>query len=137
MSKGKIIYLEGTSSSGKTTLAKTIQERSSQPFIRLAGDTFWEVAPSNYANDGNVIEAATAKTILLFSNLGVNVIVDIVPMNLCGSMDLFLSALHECSVLYVCVTCPLDELRRREKERGDRSIGTAENQIKWIAPQAA
>lgn len=141
MLKGKIIYLEGTSSSGKTTLAKTLQARLSEPFFWLAGDTFWEIAPRNFANEMNMlfpkIEAATINTIKLFSDLGINVIVDIVPVSISNSMDLYVNALHECPVLYVCVNCPLDELRRREKERGDREIGTGERQLTFMSPQDA
>ena len=41
MKKGKIIILNGVSSSGKTTLAKTIQGRSPIPLYRLDIDDFY------------------------------------------------------------------------------------------------
>ena len=141
MLRGKIIYLEGTSSAGKTTLAKTLQTRLSEPFFWLSGDLFWEIAPRKFAERSNQlfpkVEAATINTIKLFSDLGIDVIVDIVPVSLSNSMNLFLDALHEYPVIYICVTCPLEELRRREKERGDRRLGTGESRISWIAPQYA
>jgi len=37
--------------------------------------------------------------------------------------------------LYVGVFCPLEELRRREKERGNREIGLAESQLDDMFPQ--
>jgi chloramphenicol 3-O phosphotransferase len=55
----------------------------------------------------------------------------------------FSKVLHECPVLYVGVTCPLEELRRREKERGERQyefqkgfgIGLSESQLPSMASQ--
>ena len=141
MPKGKIIYLEGVSSAGKTSLAKALQARLAEPFFWLAGDMFWDMAPKKFVNDMDAIfpkiDAATVNTIRLFSDLGIDVIVDIVPVNISGSMGKFVRALHDCPVLYVHVTCPLEELRRREKERGDRQVGQGESQLAWISPQGA
>ena len=48
MSKGKIIFLNGVSSSGKSTLAKTLQARLSEPFYLLANDTFCNMSPEKF-----------------------------------------------------------------------------------------
>ena len=40
MEKGKIIFLKGVSSSGKTTLAKSLQEQLNEPFYWPAADSF-------------------------------------------------------------------------------------------------
>ena len=40
----------------------------------------------------------------------------------------FVSALDGLRVVFVGVCCPLDVLESREKERGDRQIGTARYQ---------
>ena len=61
-------------------------------------------------------------------------IVDIAPVRMSNSMEKFVEALNEYPILYVNVTCPLEELRRREKER-DRQIGSSESDLKWIASQ--
>jgi chloramphenicol 3-O phosphotransferase len=37
--------------------------------------------------------------------------------------------------MMVHVTCPLDELRRREKARGDRKIGHGESQLAVLMPR--
>jgi chloramphenicol 3-O phosphotransferase len=47
----------------------------------------------------------------------------------------WLEVLRDNPVLFVLVTCPLEELRRREKERGDREIGQGEGQIATLYPQ--
>ena len=48
MEKGKIIFLNGVSCSGKTTLAKKLQERLSTPFYSLNLDTFLNMTPNKY-----------------------------------------------------------------------------------------
>jgi len=137
MKKGRIIFLEGVSSAGKTTLAKTLQARLPEPFFWLAGDTIWTMAPEKFKSDMEVIfpkiDAATIHTIKLFSKLGIDVIVDMVPV--IKSNKKFARMLRSCPVLYVNVTCPLEELRRREQERGDRQIGLGESQLAGISPQ--
>ena len=138
MEKGKIIYLEGVSSSGKTTLARTLQTRLPKPFFLLSGDMFWEMGPNNGIDpivyENNVIfpkiDLLTRNTIKLFSDLGVDFIIDFVPVR--GD---FIELLSESPVLYVNVFCPIEELRRREKERGNRQNGLAESQLDDMFPQ--
>jgi len=48
----------------------------------------------------------------------------------------YVELFHDHPVLFVLVTCPLEELRRREKERGDRIIGQAEEQLLELMPQS-
>lgn len=38
-------------------------------------------------------------------------------------------------MLYVHVTCPVEVIRKREAERGNREIGNAEGQIPYLEPQ--
>ena len=45
MNKGKIIVLNGVSSSGKTTLAKALQEALDEPYTRLSIDDFINMMP--------------------------------------------------------------------------------------------
>lgn len=139
MKKGRIIYLEGVSSSGKTTLARTLQARLPEPFFWLSGDMFWEMAPPPKTFENKVIfpkvESATINTIKLFPDLGINVIIDFVPVGISYLVNNFIKNPYEFPVLYVNVTCPIEELRRRENERGDRQIGLAESQLAQLNPQ--
>ena len=76
-------------------------------------------------------------TIKMFSDMGKNTIVDHVLLNT-QKGDLLkesVGLLHEYPVLFVHVVCPVDELRRREKERGDRDIGQSEGQLTILNPQ--
>ena len=142
MDKGKIIFLNGVSSSGKTTLAKILQERLSEPFFWLSIDRFTEISPFRRHWESNVawetynkMFTAFHHTIKAFSDVGVNVIVDHVQVKEPNTMEECLKVLHEYPVLFVHVICPLEELRRREKERGDRGIGQAEGQLPNLCPQ--
>ena len=136
MEKGKIIFLNGVSSSGKTSLAKSLQEKLTEPFFLLAADAFIDMLPEKYNNPNKsgampvILKAITMThhTIKLFSDMGINVVVEHI-FHYKDWLDECVELLHECPVLLVHVTCPLDEFRRREKERGDRDIGRAEIQL--------
>ena len=73
MPQGKIIFLNGTSSAGKTTLAYALQETLIEPFIHVALDQFRDGLPARYrglnASEGttgalglNVIPVSEAET---------------------------------------------------------------------------
>ena len=140
MDKGKIIFLNGVSCSGKTTLAKTLQERLTEPFYSLSLDTFINSAPEKYfsAPDGRkIVNRAVSvlpHTIKIFSDMGLNVVADHVFLNMDGLMEECVEALHEYPVLFVHVTCPPEELRRREGQRGV-AVGTAERQLTMLVPR--
>ena len=135
MEKGMVIYLEGVSSSGKTTLAKALQEQLEEPYFLLSGDMFWDMAPEKFRENMQVIfpkiDAITPNTMKLFSDLGVNILIDMVPVR--GS---FKNALINSTVLYVKVYCPLEELDRREINRSDRNNGLAQSQIESLYPDS-
>ena len=48
MPKGNIIFLNGTSSSGKTTLALALQEVLPEPYLHIALDQFRDGMPAKY-----------------------------------------------------------------------------------------
>lgn len=136
MKKGIIIFLTGVSSSGKTTLAKTLKGKLPVPFFHISKDMFMDdMAPEHLSKEiwPTKYETCTTlmiETVKLFSNLGNNVIVDSVRLE-----KEYADALNGYPVLYISVTCKsLDELRRREKQRGDRDIGQAEEQLRTVTP---
>jgi len=45
---GTIIYLNGTSSAGKTTLAQALQERLPAPYVHVSLDSFTQMFPGQY-----------------------------------------------------------------------------------------
>ena len=136
MEKGKVIWLNGVSSSGKTTLAKALQERLNEPFFWLASDGFIDMLPIKYNNpDKPGALPACLKAISLFhhavkffSDSGADVVVEHI-FHYKDWADECAELLHEYPVMLVHVACPVEELRRREKERGDRDVGRAEIQL--------
>jgi chloramphenicol 3-O phosphotransferase len=140
MPKGTIILLNGASSSGKSTLSLALQAKLERPAYHLAQDAFHQMASKTHRQaDFWAVTASTIlamhHTIALFSNLGLDVIVDHVILDR-PPEHLWLREcvrlLHAHPVLFVRVECPLAELERREQQRGDRRAGQARAQIDRI-----
>jgi len=137
MEKGKIIWLNGVSSSGKSTLAKTLQERLSESPYYISNDLFAGMIPGKYFSDGQKVDETFTmmyNIIKTFSDAEAAIIVDSLFLSI-RRMNQCVKALHEYPVLFVHVTCPADELRRREEKRGDREIGQGESQLAELTPQ--
>lgn len=131
---GKIIVLNGTSSSGKTTIARALQKQCSDVYLLCSLDAFWDMTPYGIpAGSKNFpdMKLALAKSVKALAETGHNVIVDIV---FCGRKTyLELSkVLESFTVKIVKVECPLDELEKREINRGDRAIGLAKLQYEPV-----
>jgi len=135
MEKGKIIILNGASSSGKTTLAKALQDRmddltyilSLDDFLTMIGLKKYEESIQNRIN----LYETMQYTIQLLSDRGRNVIVDTVYLD--GEYDTavlkgFACLLISNPVLFLRIECEVQELERRERQRGDRPIGQAKYQ---------
>jgi chloramphenicol 3-O phosphotransferase len=71
----------------------------------------------------------------LFSDLGFDLVVPFIFINGANMLEECVTLLHMYPVLFVHVTCPVEELRRREKERRDRKVGEAETQLPLLVPQ--
>lgn len=135
MNKGHIIFLNGTSSSGKTSLTKKLQALSEELFFHLSLDVYENMASekhldNNYWNTLRGCASAMHNSIKTFSDIGLNVIVDHVILDIPeeeGWLEECVDLLSEYPVVFVRVNCPVHELERRERNRGDRDIG----QAKW------
>ena len=128
------IILNGTSSSGKTSIAQEIQRQWKGPILHVAVDDFLAMLgdryPDNQANRNNAIMFCIANHYAFlrrFRNSEFPAIVDTVLWQ-----DEFrtetLAALEGIPLFLVGVKCSLGELERREKERGDRNLGIARKQ---------
>lgn len=127
---GKVILLNGTSSAGKSSIAKVIQEVSDIPYLHLSLDMFWDMTPAKIsANSKNFpqMRKALAKSVYALAITGHNVVVDIVVAG-ASSFESISHELRDLKLLTVKVYCPLPVLAEREKARGNRRIGLAESQ---------
>lgn len=143
MKNGTILILNGVSSAGKTTLAHEIQAQMLQPWYLMGNDLFFEMLPEKFCeNDWPEAECQAlemlANTARLFSQTGRCVILDTVYLSVM-KRDCFAilnDALKDCPRFLVHVVCPVEELERRERERGDRNIGQAAWQLSRLIPEA-
>ncbi|MDH6135434.1 chloramphenicol 3-O phosphotransferase [Kitasatospora sp. MAA4] len=125
-----IIFLNGTSSSGKSTLAAELLQTLDGPFFHLAVDAFGamrakvEIAPEDLDDVLRRTRMGFHRAIAGMAAGGNDIVVDHIlsePWRLSDLLDVL--ADHE--VVLVGVRCPLEELERRELARGDRPSGLA------------
>lgn len=138
MEKGTIILLNGVSSSGKSTLAKRLTE-ALPDFFHLSLDDFDQLIERMEDREkGRLIPVPTElffhETIVMFSDKGINVVADTVLHDR-ETLEHFQHTLADYPLFFVGVHCPAEELKRRERERGDRRIGLAMEQLKFVHRQ--
>jgi chloramphenicol 3-O phosphotransferase len=131
---GRVIVLNGTSSAGKTSLARELQKQMSEPYLFCSSDMFWNMTPPHIkSNSVNFprMKLALAKSVRALADTGHNVLVDIVFAGR-HSYDELAGELTGIELTMVKVYCPLHELQKRERERGDRQLGLAESQFATV-----
>jgi chloramphenicol 3-O phosphotransferase len=131
---GKIIILNGPSSSGKTTLARVLQKQIDIPFIRFSFDLFLDhkAFPSEQIKNGtfswDLMRPSVFKGIHqclpALATAGNNIIFDHIIETKAWLQHL-ISLISELDVFFVGLHCSLPELERREIRRGDRRQGEA------------
>lgn len=153
----QIIYLNGPSSSGKTTLAKILQQELEQPFLHIGIDRIigmmpakinnWEggLAPDGFSWKESVDEAGhliheiqmgpfarkisdTLKEIVLtMAKMGHYIIIDDVAFGK-EDVDKWRAILSGHKVLWTGIHASLSILEERERQRGNRIVGSARAQ---------
>lgn len=162
----QIIYLNGPSSSGKTTLAKALQHAFEDPFLHVGIDKIIEWMPEKI-NDwtggeasfgyswkksedasGHPIQELQAGTyakkigktfqevVLALAKMGHRIVIDDVSFGK-NQLDVWRKALEGFQVLWVGVNAPLAILGQREKERGNRILGSARGQFHKVHVDAS
>jgi chloramphenicol 3-O phosphotransferase len=133
----QVIFLNGASSSGKSSLAHALQERLEKPYLFVAEDMFFAALPARefsqetYLRYGWRLYNGFTQCVRTLVECGNRVIVDTVAWNE-GSLDGFINALWDMRVFAVGVHCPLDILEAREQQRGNRSVGLARKQFDLV-----
>ena len=147
--RSKVIILNGTSSAGKSSLARALQAVAAQPFLHVQMDTFLEMMPPRCADNPEGLQILPLEgvdppevmirtgpyaarvlrgmrhAIAAMANEGINLIVDDVMLDKEQGEYQALLAGHD--VAYVKVHATLEASERREVARGDREIG----QVRW------
>jgi chloramphenicol 3-O phosphotransferase len=138
MHKGKIIFLNGVSSSGKSTLSKELVRKLPDYFHFSVDDFDCIIEKMEDREREHLIPVPTEyfyhRTITMFSDKGVNLILDHILHDEFTTKDC-LEVLRDYPVLFVGVHCPLEEIERREEARGDRHLGQARSQLKFVHQQ--
>ena len=132
MNSGKIIFLNGVSSSGKSSLAIELQKRLTEDFLHLQLDAFIDMLPRT--DDLELFMRMVGgmnRSIAAMAEEQNNLIVDHVVIEKIW-MDQCLELLGGRYVLFAGLHCPLEELERRERKRDSRRQGFARAQIKNI-----
>lgn len=141
---GQVIFLNGTSSSGKTTLAKELQAVLDPLYFHLQLDHLNQQNLSDLGRahrTNNEWRIAHQRMVLgfylsvaAFASAGNHVIVD----QLFGERWRLLACLDAFAgydVVLVAIHCPVEELDRRERARGNRGRGRAAAQIDLVHAQ--
>jgi len=151
-----IIFLNGCSSAGKSTIAKAIQHLSAKPWLLIGVDTFFQMMPSDYVGFGDkadqgfqfiperdelgplmriqngplgeAIVKTMPKVIRGLAEDKFDLIVDEVVFGDEG-MKRYAQTLSGEKVYFVGVICDLPTLQEREILRGDRAIGLGRDQV--------
>ena len=142
-----IIFINGTSSSGKTSLVKLLQKELPEPHLDMGVDKFIWMLPSRYL-DRPLWDEVLGKAVhsgpvgwSLFSGMhhaiaaaasrGNNILADHVLVEKAW--------VDECAELFagtnaylIGLTCPLEVLEQREQDRKDRTLGQAKIQYEVI-----
>lgn len=129
-----IVWLNGTSSSGKTALAKELQNLLDDQFMHVCFDTFYQMLPARFKPttpaDSKYVERVHLGfeySIPALAKGGNHLLVDY-PFHYADSLPRCLDLVSGYTVLYVGVFCPIEVLEQREAARGDRKIGLASYQ---------
>ncbi|MEO3977555.1 AAA family ATPase [Streptomyces sp. CAU 1734] len=131
---GLIIFLNGTSSSGKSSIARELLGLLDRPFFHLPVDAFHamrsdrEIAPEELPSVLRRTWAGFHRAVAGMAAAGNDVVVDY-PLSEPWRLEDCLALFPPRDVVLVKVHCPLPELERRERERGDRQAGLAAYQF--------
>jgi chloramphenicol 3-O phosphotransferase len=140
MRYGTVVLLNGTSSSGKTSIIKALQTRLDEPYLHAGIDTFFRMLPPRYlwgpqwqevlgdpAQPGPVGQSLISgmhHAIAALSCAGNPVLADHVLIERAW--------VEECAALFaplpaylIGVSCPLSVAEWREQQRNDRAPGQA------------
>ena len=134
MNCGHIVCLNGVTSSGKTSIAKEIQNISDQNYYYISLDMFEQMANLKYRIKAYYMEMNDCVSVMYenvssFAKLGKNVILDTVLLDIPEQPQVYERLIKACEgiqIFNIHVVCPIDECEKRTIARGDRRLGLSE-----------
>ena len=129
MGNGRIILLNGTSSSGKSTLARALRLRLEPQFCYYASDQLADTgfrpgdAEVRWAGRGMFFDGFH-RSVAAFASAGLDLLVGHIVEHQSWADELQ-RLLASFDVFWVGVHASAEELARRERLRGDRRVGEA------------
>ncbi len=141
MEFGKIILVNGASSSGKSTLCSALQAKLELPFwhysidhilaAKMLPDARIKSTEFLWANIRSQFFAGFHQTLPALAGAGNNLMIEHI-VETQEWMQLLLELLNPFDVFFVGVHCPVLELERRELARGDRPVGDARKDFEIV-----
>lgn len=145
----EVIVLNGGSSSGKTSIARSLQAVLPEPWLAISIDMFVDALPPDlqlggsgigFGADGEVsvgstfraLESAWMQGVAAMARAGAHVIVDDVFLGGGASQQRWRDALDGSGVLWVGVRCDAGVAAGREAGRSDRVVGMAALQAEVV-----
>jgi chloramphenicol 3-O phosphotransferase len=138
---GRIILLNGATSSGKSSIARVLQATIEAPFMHWSIDHLREAGalPLERIRSGEFAWPSHReaffegfhRSLSAFAGAGNDLIVEHI-VETPAWMARLVELLDGFDVFFVGVRCPLDELERREAARGDRPQGGARRDFETI-----
>jgi chloramphenicol 3-O phosphotransferase len=134
---GRVILLNGASSSGKSSLARALQAAMPEPFLHVSSDQLVGMLPQR-TGDGGPFDwwhqvrprffAGFHRCLPALAAAGNDLIVEHIIEFRSWRVELA-ALLAGLDVFLVGVHCDLEEIDRRERERGDRRIGKGRTHV--------
>lgn len=141
MQKGRMIFLNGVTSSGKTSIVEALQEQEDIFFYVVANDLFEQMVGEKYLQQnywkylGDVI-IMMYHTAKLYSDMGKNVLIDGILVEreeIKPHYMRLLEILKDNPLDIVEVYCPIDVCKKRNCMRDDRYETQSEEQLERMA----
>jgi chloramphenicol 3-O phosphotransferase len=149
---GRVVLLHGATSSGKTTVARAVQQLSHDPWIRLGIDAFWNAIDERWMEHGSHaaegfawmedativagpvglrLAAGMRAAVAACARAGNDLLVDDVFID-SDWLDAWRHELAGLEWFLIGLVAPLAVLEQRERERGNRIAGEARAQFDVI-----
>ena len=145
MEKGRILFLNGVTSSGKTSIVEALQEKEDPFFYVVANDLFQEMVGERFLRENywkylSEVILMMYHTAKMYSDMGKHVIIDGILVErpeITPHYAQLKEILQDNPLDIVEVYCPLEICRQRNIARGDRYESQSEEQQALMAKNIA